>query len=161
MQQNRYVSLFLWGSTKVIDYRNYRESPVIESVVLAAFEEVSVAICVLQRCVQVVRKSFPVGEWLGVSALDRWLLWRIESPELGAWSHIIGYSHIYQTSDIIQQSSIQISWGACGYTSKSSWYKMKTTDSAPKNLRIYQNIQRPVLKLRYCLGAFLEGLSPS
>ena len=73
-KQNQYVSLFLLGSTKAIDYRNYRESPVIESVVLAAFEEVSVAICVLQCCVQVVRDSLPVGEWLGVSALDRRLL---------------------------------------------------------------------------------------
>jgi len=74
MQQNRYVSLFLVVSTTVIDYRNYRETPVVESVVMAAFEEVSVAICVLQRCVQVVRDSLPVGERLGVSALDRWLL---------------------------------------------------------------------------------------
>jgi len=53
---------------------NYRETPVVESVVIAAFEEVSVAICVLQRCVQVVRESLPVGERFGVSALDRWLL---------------------------------------------------------------------------------------
>lgn len=74
MQQNLYVSFFLLGSITVIDYRNYRESPVVESVVLAAFEEVSVAICVLQRCVQVVRDSLPVGEWLRVSALDRRLL---------------------------------------------------------------------------------------
>jgi hypothetical protein len=58
----------------VIDYSNYRETPVVESIVLAAFEEVSVAICVLQRGIQVVRDSLPVGDWLGVSALDRWLL---------------------------------------------------------------------------------------
>jgi hypothetical protein len=51
------------------------------------FEEVSVAVCVLKRGVQVVRDSLPVGEWLGVGALDRWLLWRVESPELGTWNY--------------------------------------------------------------------------
>jgi len=74
MQENQHVSLFLLGSITAIDYMNYRESPVVESVVLATFEEVSVAICVLQRCIQVVRDSLPVGEWFGVCALDRWLL---------------------------------------------------------------------------------------
>lgn len=60
----------------------HREGSVVESVILIAFEEVSVAIGVLQSSVDVVGDSFPVGDGFRISRLDwRSLEW-VESPEL-------------------------------------------------------------------------------
>lgn len=60
----------------------------MESVVLVALEEVRVAIGVLQRCVQVVGNTLPVGDGLGIASLDRRPLGRIEAPELAALEEV-------------------------------------------------------------------------
>lgn len=63
-------------------YTNSKQS-IVESVVGAVFEEIRVSL-IGERSVEIVRQVLPVGNQLWISALHRWSLRGIESPELGA-----------------------------------------------------------------------------
>lgn len=59
----RFYSIFIISVdkiTRIIRKASYHKGAVVEPVVVAPFEEVSVAIGVLQCCVHVVRYAFPV-----------------------------------------------------------------------------------------------------
>lgn len=60
----------------------------MEAVVLVALEEVRVTIGVLERGVQVVGHTLPVGDGLGIAGLHRRPLGRVEAPELAALEEV-------------------------------------------------------------------------
>lgn len=66
----------------------YTECPVIKPPVGASFEEVSVAVSVLQGSINIVWDSIPIGDRLGVGGLDRRPLSRVEPPEFGSFIEV-------------------------------------------------------------------------
>lgn len=77
---------FKWSSS--LWFESYRECSVVESVIFVAFEEVSVAVGILKRCVDVIRNSLPVADGFRVCRLDwRTLEW-IETPEFAAFVEV-------------------------------------------------------------------------
>lgn len=59
----------------------YREAAVVESPVGAFFEEVGVAVYVLEGCVYAGGNSFPVADWFWVGVFYGWFGVGVESPK--------------------------------------------------------------------------------
>jgi len=70
----------------IILYWTDCKRPVVEPVIVLVFEKICIAIGVMQNSINVIRYTIPVADRLRVRALYRWLLHRVEFPELWAYN---------------------------------------------------------------------------